>query len=92
MVIITETMPCSDATRPRMPEGASSERGFAYDSPIVATSGPSARCTAPRSIAAEGTGLPSSGQVGDSAAVAAGLPAFATKQDSTGVRGWSPPV
>lgn len=86
MITITATMPCSDTTRPRMLEGASSGRGFTYD-------GTSAPCTAASSIAARGTALPSSGTFGRrSAAVAGSLPTFATKQDTTGVRGWSPPV
>ncbi len=91
MEIIPATTPCFDTTRPRVPEGASSERGYACGSPMVATL--SARCTAPWTEAVSGTGLPSSGLSGRrSAAVAGHLSTFATKPDSAGVRGWSPPV
>ncbi len=91
MEIIPATTPCFDTMRPRLLEGASSERGYACGSPLVAI--PSARCTAPWTVAVRGTGLPSFGLSGRrSAAVAGHLPTFATKPDSTGVRGWSPPV
>ena len=33
MIITTATKPCSDTTRPRMPMGASLERGIAYVTP-----------------------------------------------------------
>ncbi len=90
MEIISANTPCFDTTRPRMPEGASSERGYACGSPMVATL--SARCTAPWTVAARGTGLPSSGPSGRRSAAVAGLSTFAIKPDSAGVRGWSPPV
>ncbi len=79
MNITTASMPCSDLTRPRMPEGASSECGYGRDN-------------APFNSAAWGTALSSSGLFGRQGIATAGRVATFAPKDSTGIRGWSPPV
>ena len=78
MITTNATMPCSNTTRPRMPMGASLERGLAFVTPASRGTG------LPSPVLLGG---------GRGADVSTEAPTFATKQaPAVGSRAWSQPV